>query len=85
MRSSVGSWVVRAHSQRRWTQRLWFLFRSRDRRAKSLLDCVGVDALVIALLGDGAGEEHDAVSREMTRTSSTALTRIALATVTAGV
>ena len=50
--------------ERRWTQRLWLSFGSQDWQAKPLLQCVGVDALVIALLGDGASEEHDALSRE---------------------
>ena len=49
-------------------------FGSQDRQAKPLLQYVGVDALVIALLGDGASEEHDALRREGDKNTSTALT-----------
>jgi CheY-like chemotaxis protein len=41
-----------------------FSVGSLDRQAKPLLQCVRVDALVVALFGGGPTEEHDALRRE---------------------
>ena len=58
-------------------------FGSQDRQAKPLLQYVGVDALVIALLGDGASEGHDALRREGDKNILHRLDRMALTSVTA--
>ena len=71
-------------ARRRWTQRLWLSFGLQDRQAKPLLQCVGVDALVIALLGDGRVKSTMRSAGKVTRTSSS-LDRIGLTTVTASV
>ena len=60
-----------------------FSFGSQDRQAKPLLQYVGVDALVIALLGDGASEEHDALRREGDKNTLHRFDRMALTNVTA--
>src|SRR5438132_14314901 len=72
--------------QRRWAlSGSGFSFGSLDRQAKPLLQCVGVDALVVAPFRDGASEEHDTLRREGDENVLHRLDRIALTGVTVSV
>jgi hypothetical protein len=76
---------VRIPQRHRALSRSDFSFGSQDRQAKPLLQCVGVDALVIAPLGDRASEQHDPFGREGDENVLHRLDGIALTSVTASV